>query len=613
MKRFLFLTSILCALLFLCPARTQAAETAETVTVSETAGDEEIQNALNLAKEKDYKGSLTVIVPDGTHILTKKLYIYSNTTLRLSDNARMEAHFIAETNGANGLQGAMLYGGHVDENNRNCTGATCIHSGYNRFHDITVEGGIWDRRSHIISNVTTSILSFRYGQNVTLRNMTVTNATEHFVNVSGTRNTLIEGITFSNQVVHSDKTDLSFWSPNQTTAKRYTICEAIHLDYLPDLDVYGKEIPYNTPCRDIVIRNCRFENLWSGIGTHHKQTERVFNVTIQNNVFYNVRGRCVDAYGFSNLKVTGNTYTLSGTSSIDSFIYCYGSSGVISNNTVVGAQEFVHGIGENTLEIKSNTVTNPTQCGIYFSGSNKGLSIKKNTIQNAGTYGIALTGDSSGEIQSNRILGTKKYNGIHVSGTSYACITNNQIQNTKKHGIYLNTSRKYLAVIGNQLNTIGVSGIIVDHCGSYCQVAENVIQDASYYEILVKSTAKCTCTDNRYYFNKGNIRYKITTSGKYVQVLGVTRKDLTSLTIPATIKKGYSTYRVTSIYQKAFQGCSKLKTITIKSKVLKSVGKNAFTGIPKNAVIKVPKKYLKTYQKLLKNKGQGKKVKIKSI
>ena len=67
---------------------------------------------------------------------------------------------------------------------------------------------------------------------------------------------------------------------------------------------------------------------------------------------------------------------------------------------------------------------------------------------------------------------------------------------------------------------------------------------------------------------------------------------------------------ITSIGTKAFSGCKALKKITIKSAKLKKVGKNAFKGIHAKAVIKVPKAKLKAYKKLLKKKGQGKKVRI---
>lgn len=100
-------------------------------------------------------------------------------------------------------------------------------------------------------------------------------------------------------------------------------------------------------------------------------------------------------------------------------------------------------------------------------------------------------------------------------------------------------------------------------------------------------------------------RIKEVIIGDNVESIGVSSfEDCPKLT-KATLGKG-----VEKISKNAFKGCKKLKTVTIKSAELESVGKNAFKGIYKNAKIKVPKKKLSAYKKLLKNKGQGKKVKI---
>lgn len=82
-------------------------------------------------------------------------------------------------------------------------------------------------------------------------------------------------------------------------------------------------------------------------------------------------------------------------------------------------------------------------------------------------------------------------------------------------------------------------------------------------------------------------------------------KKLKKVTIGANVK---------SIGKKAFYHCSKLKEVVIKSKKLKAakVGKNAFTGIHKKAVVKVPKKQKKAYSKWLKKRGITGKRKIKS-
>lgn len=137
-------------------------------------------------------------------------------------------------------------------------------------------------------------------------------------------------------------------------------------------------------------------------------------------------------------------------------------------------------------------------------------------------------------------------------------------------------------------------------------------------------------------FTAGKLKYKVTNAAKgklAVAVQAPKSKKVKSLTIPATVKAKGAVYKVTAIAPNAFKNCKKLtkvtigknittigknafsqakvlKKITVKSTNLKKVGKNALKGIHKKAVIKVPKKKLKTYKKLFSKKGQ-KTVKIK--
>ena len=132
--------------------------------------------------------------------------------------------------------------------------------------------------------------------------------------------------------------------------------------------------------------------------------------------------------------------------------------------------------------------------------------------------------------------------------------------------------------------------------------------------------------------------YKITKSSatnKEVTFTQPKNSKKTSITIPATIKIDGQTYKVTEVAAKAFKnnkklksvtigknvkkigkeafsGCNKVKKITIKSSVLKSVGKNAIKGIDERATIKCPKKQLSAYKKLFKSKtGYKNTMKIK--
>lgn len=128
--------------------------------------------------------------------------------------------------------------------------------------------------------------------------------------------------------------------------------------------------------------------------------------------------------------------------------------------------------------------------------------------------------------------------------------------------------------------------------------------------------------------------YRVTNAKKKTVVLVKPRKaNNTSFNVPKSVKLANGRYKVvgiaknafknnkklkkvvigsqvTKIGANAFSGAKNLKTITIKSKSLKSVGKNAFKGIYKKCKIKVPAKKLNSYKKLLSKKGQKDSVKI---
>ena len=70
------------------------------------------------------------------------------------------------------------------------------------------------------------------------------------------------------------------------------------------------------------------------------------------------------------------------------------------------------------------------------------------------------------------------------------------------------------------------------------------------------------------------------------------------------------TYKVTAIKKNAFKNCKKLKKVIIHSKNIKSIGKNAFKGIVKKAVFKVPDGKISKYKKLLKKSGAAKTIKV---
>lgn len=133
----------------------------------------------------------------------------------------------------------------------------------------------------------------------------------------------------------------------------------------------------------------------------------------------------------------------------------------------------------------------------------------------------------------------------------------------------------------------------------------------------------------------GNLAYKVTKSSakkKTVTCIGFKSKAAKGVKIPETIKINGYKYKVTgiaksafeknkkiksvtigknvtSIGQNAFANCTALTSIKIKGTSLGTIGKNAWKGINKKAVAKVPKKQKKAYAAKLRKSGYLGKIK----
>lgn len=199
---------------------------------------------------------------------------------------------------------------------------------------------------------------------------------------------------------------------------------------------------------------------------------------------------------------------------------------------------------------------------------------------------------------------------------------------------YDGKSKKPAVTVGNLIKDI-------DYTVSY-KNNKNIGKASVEIEGIGKYTGKVTksftiTVKKGAVYKSGSLKYSITkaslTGTGIVAVYAPVSKSIKTVSIPAEIKIGGKSFKVTSIGESAFKNCKKLSTvsigsnvtaigtnafsgdsalkkITIKSVKLTKVGKNSFKGINKNAVIKVPASKLKSYSKLLKGKGQGSKVKI---
>ena len=150
-------------------------------------------------------------------------------------------------------------------------------------------------------------------------------------------------------------------------------------------------------------------------------------------------------------------------------------------------------------------------------------------------------------------------------------------------------------------NTLTVGQVVVNKAdGSFYTIKKNAgkVHEVEYKAPKNKKQTKIAVPDS---IKINGATYKVTSIAKSAFK---NNKNLKTIIIPATVR---------SIGKQAFAGCKNLKSIIIRTPYLtkKSVGAKAFKGISSKAVIKVPKKQLKAYKKLLKTKGVAKSVKIK--
>ncbi|MCR5417320.1 MAG: leucine-rich repeat domain-containing protein [Lachnospiraceae bacterium] len=124
-------------------------------------------------------------------------------------------------------------------------------------------------------------------------------------------------------------------------------------------------------------------------------------------------------------------------------------------------------------------------------------------------------------------------------------------------------------------------------------------------------TVAVSCSSCNYYNPKIVIEDTVNIDGFDCKVTAIEAAgfrynvNLKQIVIGSNVKK---------IGKEAFLGCSKLKKITVKTRLLtkKNVGKKAFAGLHSKATVKAPSGLAKSYKKILKAKGlKGKKQKVK--
>ena len=484
---------------------------------------ESFQRILNLAKYSDEIISITV--PAGKYYISNTLVVYSNTYLKLDSNAN-----IIRTNDKYGMVSC-------DSTKENAIG------GYSYLKNVTIDGGIWDGNVTSVNEkgqgyYANTLFYFWHGDNIQLKNMLISGCCgNHFIELAGIRNSCIENVKLSDFVEY-------MYDDTEIASK---VSEAIQLDYTGEENSAGA-YPYDgTPCENITINGCEFDNCLSGIGNHHEKS-RAEGIIIENNSFSRMKASCLNVFYMDNVYIAGNT-----AQDISNFISSIDSTKItLKNNIIKNTKENVQdsciivknsdikilnnnfdeihnnviymeacnevSVLENVIanvskngiiieecsdaqkiEIKGNDLYNIGSTGVFLKKNASVILIEANKIKQISGYGIQIDEYSNGNIINNIIQNTEK-SALQIKEGDY-CIQKNIIKDSAKNGIDIVAGNDEKTEIkDNSISQCKMNGISV-YNGVKCELLNNCIFDNDNHGVLVNHLCSVLIKDNDIYNN----------------------------------------------------------------------------------------------------------------
>ena len=280
-----------------------------------------------------------VYIPNGTYLIDDYLTVPS------------DMHVL-------GANGAVLKAGNLTMNGMLVNANATLSGVYDGDENITIENILFDcNRTTTGQDIT--CIGIAHAKNIHVINCDFTAWSEwHAVEYNACSDSSVRGCRFYDAI----KADLNE--------------EAVQLDLATSFGSFPwpSGFPYDgTPCKNILIDNCVFDNVATGIGTHNKVTDTIVSgVKIYNCKFYNLFERAISGINWSEWEVSGCVMEGGGTEFIKAYYDAITTTGLVygldfHDNTIIGAQ-----FG---LDLDYNVVVNNAVDGVnYSSNVHKNLS-----------------------------------------------------------------------------------------------------------------------------------------------------------------------------------------------------------------------------------------------
>ena len=444
-----------------------------------------IQGALDLAAA-NY--TLLINFPSGTYYIGGPLYIHSNTTLKLADDAVIRRNSNSDDatarTGRDGINHNLLKVAPYNSKTTNTAG------GYTNAENITIEGGTFDGGNISEAVDASNVLNLGHINNLTIKNTTIKNSYgNHLIEIVGVQNAEISGCKFSGfrYVTSQIKDDNGGVSYADAAGD---LAEAIQIDVAHKDNKSAWTSAYltdDTACANINIHDNTFTDYPVAVGNHHALAGHHHNnITITNNTITgtNTMNTGINLYGCDNSLVSGNVIVNNSAG-----IRVRASSGfTVTNNNINTAAYGIIETETSSGQIVSNTIDNINNQGISVYGSGTVAStISQNNISNSNSNGIHINSSATCSNLTNNTITTCKKNGISIYGSSNVpSVTKNTITECTNNGIYVYSSATATTIKSNKISNCSKYGVYITGKASVKTLSSNTLTNIKKNGIYVK-------------------------------------------------------------------------------------------------------------------------------
>lgn len=430
----------------------------------QTPANLELQEALDQIRDA---GAGTLVIKNGTYLIDKRLTVYSNTTIKMEENAVL----------LRGNTRSIIDLGSMKE----------VFYGYDGVKNVHFIGGTIDCNLEQIDKYPTdaaNMVNIRHADNVSFYNVKFRNTLSyHAIDVNGVNNLNITNCIFE-----------GYKNLNGAELK-----EAIQISEVMQGGVGGPGAWDGTPCKNIVITGCTFRgsdiapSFQVCIGNHatiHDVFQENFKIT--NNTFDD----CyigIRPFKWSNVEISANTFNRNGIG----IRIAVAQGNTNSSKTVDGVQTN-ESQGSDIFNIKENVFRDYKNFGVCAVGEEYKdsiayvghLNINNNVFlcENTTTKNESILMSLCRNVHISGNFMTYGHRGLNIGASHNIFIDNNCFGNLQTEAIYISISSyggyaqqtRHLNITNNTVNNTGKNGFYVQNA-RYVYITQNKVSNTSLF------------------------------------------------------------------------------------------------------------------------------------